>query len=392
MAEQYITCPNCNKKIPLSKALTQQIEDRISAAYEAEQKHREKELASGFKTQLANAKRQAEKKAKEEYGLELSDLQQQVTEQEAKLQEARKQELDLRKQQRELQEREEAMELELTRKIDNERKKIETDTIARFTEEHRAKDIEKDRQLENLKNQIDDLERQAKQGSQQSQGEAVELELEELLRSSFPTDQIEAVGKGIRGADVLQHVYTQSGNCCGTIIWESKNTKAWSDIWLEKLKDDQRASKAEVAALATMILPKGIVHFSRLEGVWVTDFSTVIAVASALRTILSQVAMARLAAEGKSDKMELLYNYLSGTEFKQRVEAIAEPFVSMREDLEHEKRATQASWAKRDKQLERVLQNVSGMYGDMQGIIGKSLPKIDYLELLAPPNDSTDNQ
>jgi hypothetical protein len=376
MAEQYITCPHCQKKIPLTKALTKQIEDRISAEYEAEQKSREKELTSEFKAQLAAAKRQAEKKAKDDYGLEIGDLRQQVADQEAKLEEGRKQELDLRKRQRELQEKEKTVELDVTRRIDDERKKIETETSDRLAEEHRAKDVEKDQQLQDLRRQIEDLKRKAEQGSQQSQGEAVEIELEQ------------PVAKGARGADVVQHVHSSSGHLCGTIIWESKNTKAWSDSWLEKLKDDQRAIRAEVAALASIALPRDVRHFAQVEGVWVTDFSTVVAVAGALRTMLTQVAMTRLAAEGKSDKMEVLYSYLSGSEFKQRVEAIAEPFVDMRDDLEREKRAAQTSWAKRDKQLERVLQNVAGMYGDMQGIIGKSLPRIDYLELPAPKLDA----
>jgi hypothetical protein len=195
------------------------------------------------------------------------------------------------------------------------------------------------------------------------------------------------VAKGIKGADVVQRVNTSSGQSCGTIIWESKNTKTWSDSWIPKLKDDQRALKAEIAVLASMVLPKGISHFANVDGVWVTDFSTVIGVASALRTNLAQVSMARLAAEGKSSKMEVLYAYLSGTEFKQRVEAIVESFVAMNEDLDREKRAMETAWSKREKQIQRVIHSVAGMYGDMQGIIGATLPKIEYLELPAPSDN-----
>jgi hypothetical protein len=319
-------------------------------------------------------------------------LRQQVAEKDEAIEEARKQELELRKRQRELEKKEKALELEVVLKIDEERCKVEEEVASRIVEENRIKDIEREKQLSDLRKQIEDLKRKAEQGSQQTQGEAIELELEDVLRVNFPYDQIEPVGKGIKGADILQRVYTTAGQFCGTIIWESKNTKTWSDGWLEKLKDDQRTAKAEVAAIVTTTLPKDVSHFSCIEGVWVTDFSTVLGVASALRANLSQVAITKLAIEGKSDKMEMIYSYLSGTEFKQRVEAIVESFVSMKDDLEREKRAMESSWAKRDKQIHKVIHNVSGMYGDMQGIIGASLPKIDYLELPSPEDETIESE
>jgi hypothetical protein len=392
MAEQSIVCPHCNKKILLSKALTGQIEEKLRKSFDAELKSREKEIEKDFKEQLATEKRQAEKKAKESLTVELTSLRQQVAEKDEAIEEARKHELDLRKQQRELEKKEKMLELDVARKVDEERQKVEEEVATRIAEDNRAKDLEKEKQLSDLRKQIEDLKRKAEQGSQQTQGEAVELELEDILRVNFPYDQIEPVGKGIKGADILQRVHTSTGQFCGTIIWESKNTKAWSDGWIEKLKDDQRTAKAEIAALATIVLPKDVSHFSCVEGVWVTDFSTVIGVASALRANLSQVAITKLASEGKSDKMEMLYGYLSGTEFKQRVEAIVESFVTMKDDLEREKRAMESTWAKRDKQIHKVIQNVSGMYGDMQGIIGASLPKIDYLELPSPEDDSGESE
>lgn len=392
MAEQSIVCPHCNKKILLSKALTGQIEEKLRKSFDAELRSREREIEKDFKEQLATEKRQAEKKAKESLTVELTSLRQQVAEKDEAIEESRKQELELRKQQRELEKKEKALELDVARKIDEERRKVEEEVASRIVEENRMKDVEKEKQLSDLRKQIEDLKRKAEQGSQQTQGEAFEVELEDLLRVNFPYDQIEPVGKGIKGADILQRVYTTTGQFCGTIIWESKNTKTWSDGWLEKLKDDQRTAKAEVAAIVTTTLPKDVSHFSCIEGVWVTDFSTVLGVASALRANLSQVAVTKLAIEGKSDKMEMIYSYLSGTEFKQRVEAIVESFVSMKDDLEREKRAMESSWAKRDKQIHKVIHNVSGMYGDMQGIIGASLPKIDYLELPSPEDDTAESE
>lgn len=392
MAEQSIICPHCNKKILLSKALTGQIEEKLRKSFDAELRSREKEIEKQFNDQLAAERRQAEKKAKESLAVEIASLRQQVAEKDEAIEEARKHELDLRKQQRELEKKEKMLELEVARKIDEERRRVEEEVAARIAEENRAKDLEKEKQLSDLRKQIEDLKRKAEQGSQQTQGEAIEIELEDILRVNFPYDQIEPVGKGIKGADILQRVYTSTGQFCGTIIWESKNTKSWSDGWIEKLKDDQRTAKAEIAAIATITLPKDVSHFAFIEGVWVTDFSTVIGVASALRANLSQVAITKLAAEGKSDKMEMLYGYLSGTEFKQRVEAIVESFVAMKDDLEREKRAMESVWAKRDKQIQKVIHNVSGMYGDMQGIIGASLPKIEYLELPEPAEGDSLNE
>ncbi len=384
MAEQSILCPHCNKKILLSKALTGQLEEKLRKSFDAELRDHDKEIESDYKQKLAAERRQAEKKARELIAIELAELRQQVSEKDDEIEKARQQELDLRKRQRELERKEQAMELEIIRKLDEERQKVQEEIIAKLSEENYIKDIEKEKQLVDLRKQIEDLKRKAEQGSQQMQGEAVEVELEELLHVTFPYDQIEPVAKGIKGADIIQRVFTSSGQYCGTIVWESKNTKAWSDSWISKLKDDQRALRAEIAVLASVALPKEVTHFANVEGVWVTDFSTVMGAASALRTNLTQVAMTRLAVEGQSGKMEMLYSYLSGTEFKQRVEAIVESFVTMKEDLERERRAVETTWSKREKQIERVIHNVAGMYGDMQGIIGATLPKIEYLELPTP--------
>jgi hypothetical protein len=385
MAEQSIVCPHCKKKILLSKALTGQIEEKLRKDFEAEAKKRETEMENGYNQKLAAAKRQAEKKAKDSLAVDLAELRQQVSEKDDQLEKARGQELGLRKRQRELEDKEKAMDLELARKVDEERRKVEGEVVARLTEENRARDLAKDKKLADLTKEIEDLKRSAEQGSQQTQGEAIEEELERILCANFPYDQIEPVAKGVKGADIVQCVNTSSGQPCGTIIWEAKNTKNWNDEWIPKLKDDQRVLRAEIAVLASMVLPKGISHFANIDGVWVTDFSTVLGVASALRANLTEVALTKFAAEGKSSKMEVLYGYLSGVEFKQRVEAIVESFVSMNEDLAREKRAMETAWSKREKQIQRVIQNVAGMYGDMKGIIGATLPQIESLELPTPP-------
>ncbi|MEW6616793.1 MAG: DUF2130 domain-containing protein [Thermodesulfobacteriota bacterium] len=223
--------------------------------------------------------------------------------------------------------------------------------------------------------------RKAEQGSMQTQGEVLELDLEAHLKICFPVDEIEPVPKGMRGADILQKVYSRSGQHCGAIIWETKHTKAWSDGWLSKLKDDQRDVKAEIAVIVTEALPKGINSFAQLEGVWVTNFMLASSLAEVLREGLIELSQAKLSAIGKNEKVEAIYNYLSGPEFKQKVEAIVEAFKSMKEDLDQEKRAMTRIWAKREKQIERVIMNTAGMYGDMQGIIGATLPQIKILEI-----------
>ena len=373
MTKETIKCPDCGAVIELSEAISHDIEIRLKQQYENE---------------IGKTKKSIEEKAKKEVqeslNLKISDLNEQLEKKTKNLKEAQKQELELRKRQRELEEKEEKLELELSRKIDAERQKIIQKTSKEFEETHRLKDAEKDKQLDDMKKQIDELKRKAEQGSQQMQGEVLELELEESLKEEFPFDDIEPVSKGVKGGDIIQTVKTQSGRICGKILWETKRTKNWSDSWIQKLKDDQRDAKADLAILASESLPKGFHHFRLISGVWVTDILSAISLALALRVVLIQVARERETQVGKKEKMEIAYNYLTGQEFRNRVEAIVESFTAMKVDLEAERRAMLKIWAKREKQMERVISNAAGMHGDLQEIAGSSLPTIKILEL---PND-----
>jgi hypothetical protein len=243
--------------------------------------------------------------------------------------------------------------------------------------------MEKEQTITSMQKQIEDLKRRAEQGSQQLQGEVQELELESLLRAKFPLDTIEPVPKGEHGGDMLQRIHGPLGQTCGTILWEAKRTKNWSDSWLVKLREDQRAAKAEIAVLVTQALPKDLETFDLVDGVWVTPPRTALPVALALRQMLSEVALARQSTEGQQTKMEMVYQYLTGPRFRQRVQAIVEAFSSMREDLDKEKKAIMKQWAKREEQTDRVLQATVGMYGDLQGIAGRTLQEIEGLELKA---------
>lgn len=376
MIEQSVVCPYCGKKIPLTQALTHSIEESLR-----------KEFDKTLTGERASIERAARKRAEDALAHELKDVKADLTEKAVLLEDARKQELALRKRQRELEERERTLGLEVERKLDGERAKVREDVLVKVAEEHRLHDREKNKQLEDMRKQIEELRRKAEQGSQQAQGEVQELELEEVLRASFRFDEIEPVAKGVRGADVIQRVVSFSRKSCGSILWESKRTKAWSDSWIAKLKDDQRAAKSDIGVIVSSNLPKGISRFGCVDGVWVTDLLSLVGLGTALRASIVQVAQAKSALAGKGEKMELIYQYLSGAEFRHRVEAIVESFVTMKGELDAEKRSMERMWAKREKQIQRVIHNTSGMYGDLQGLIGVSLLPIPLLEM-SPAQDT----
>jgi len=225
VTKETIKCPECGEVIELSEAISHDIEIRLKQQYENEIGKTRKSIEE-----------KAKKEVQESFNIKISDLNEQLEEKTKNLKEAQKQELELRKRQRELVEKEEKLELELSRKIDAERQKIIQKTSKEFEETHRLKDAEKDKQLDDMKRQIDELKRKAEQGSQQMQGEVLELELEESLKEEFPFDVIEPVAKGVKGGDIIQTVKTQSGRICGKILWETKRTKNWSESWIQKLK------------------------------------------------------------------------------------------------------------------------------------------------------------
>ncbi len=273
-----------------------------------------------------------------------------------------------------------AFELEKQRQLDAERDKIREDAQKKAEEDMHLKILEKDKQLQDAMKANLELQRKLQQGSQQTQGEVLELELEELLKGWFTHDTIEPVPKGINGADVMQKVISNSGQQCGSIAWESKHTKAWSEQWVSKLKEDQRKIGADVAVIVTEMLPKDIKNFAYRDGVWIADQNSIFGLATALRIQLIQTTTIKLANVGKNEKMEVLYGYLSGTEFRHKVEAIVEAFVGMKQDLEKERRAMTRIWAKREKQIEQVVTNTAGMYGDVQGLLGTAIQPIAALE------------
>jgi hypothetical protein len=386
MAEQAISCPSCGKKIPLTRALRAEIESSVKEQYEETLASRERELRTEFaertKADLERAANEAARAAEKKTSQELSELKAQLSDQSRELEERRKLELTMRKRERELERAKDDLELTVERKLAEERAHLVAEAQKSVTDQHRLKDAEKERQLLEMRRQIEDLKRKAEQGSQQLQGEAGEDTIELMLRTAFPCDDINPVAQGVRGADIHQVVTDSRGRRAGAILWECKNAKNWSDSWIEKLKADQRSLRADVSVLVTAALPKGCCRFTLIDDVLVTDFTCAGPVAALLRSNLVQVAQARNAALNKGEKLELLHRYLSGIEFRQRVEAIVESFERMREDLDQERRAAERQWARRTKQIESVMFNISGMYGDLQGLV-PSLPTIRRLELPA---------
>lgn len=240
---------------------------------------------------------------------------------------------------------------------------------------------EKDKLIADAQRQVEEMKRKMEQGSQQLQGEVQELEMEALLRAKFSRDTIEPVPKGEHGGDALHRVLGPLGQVCGTILWESKRTKNWSDGWLAKIREDQRAAKAELAIIVSQVLPKDVETFDLIDGVWVTSPRCAIPVAIALRHSLVELASARQAGEGQQTKMEMVYQYFTGPRFRHRIQAIVEKFGDMQEDLDKERKALTKQWAKREEQIRGVIEATAGMYGDLQGIAGKTLQEIEGLDM-----------
>lgn len=417
-APTVIVCPYCKREIPLDQAITHQITEKLRKEFEDQAALREGELKakeealreqakalrkakeeqekalaaaveklkSDYETRMAEEKKRLEeaarKKAESDLSTELAAMREDIEEKKQKLKEFAERELQLRKEKTKLEEDRQRLELDVQQKLDEERARIREETAKQIAEQHRLKDVEKDRHIEALKTQIDELQRKVEQGPGE-RGEALEWVLETTLREHFRHDIIEPVPRGMRGADVIQKVCTMSGQVCGTIIWESKRVKTWSDGWIEKLKEDQREAKADIAALASTVLPKGVSGITTMNGVWVTDYSLTVGLALALRYALLETASVRVGLEGRKEKLEMLFEYLSGSEFRQQIEGIVEAFVSMKRDLDAEKRAMEKIWAKREKQIEKVVKNTSRMYGSLQGIVGSTLPELKALELKA---------
>ena len=312
---------------------------------------------------------------------ELADLQLVLKAREDKLAEAQQAQAELIRKQHELDDAKREINLTVEKRVqavltsERDKAKLEAE------EGLKLRLAEKEEKIASMQRQVEELKRKAEQGSERLQGEVQELALEATLRAKFPRDLIEPVPKGEFGGDVLQRVIGPLDQRCGTILWESKRTKNWTDIWLAKLREDQRKAKADIALIITNALPKGVHTFGHVDGVWVTQQQCAVPVAIALRQSLIEIAAVRQASVGQHTNMEIMYQYLIGPRFRQRLEAIVEKFSDMQDDLDRERKAMTRLWAKREEQIRGVIEAMAGMYGDLQVIAGKALMEIDGIAL-----------
>ena len=412
MAEPTVVCPQCRTEIKLTESLAAPLLESVRRDYDQRLTQKDTDIAKREKLlneraetlekakqsldqqveqklQLERSRIAAEEQRKAKLAMdndldqkskEISTLQEVLKQRDTKLAEAQKAQAELIRKERELDDAKRELDLTIEKRVQADLSSERDKAKKEAEEELKLKVMEKDQTITAMQRQIEDLKRRAEQGSQQLQGEVQELELEALLAAKFPRDTIQPVAKGEFGGDVLHRVFGPTNQICGTILWESKRTKNWSDGWLPKLREDQRAAKAEIAIIISQALPKDIETFGFVDGVWVADPKVALPVAMSLRQTLIEVACARQASEGQQTKMEMVYGYLTGPRFRQRVQAIVEAFSSMRDDLDREKKAITRQWAKREEQIDRVMNATVGMYGDLQGIAGKTLQEIEGLE------------
>jgi hypothetical protein len=341
-----------------------------------EKKKLEEELQDAIRKKLAG-----------DYENQLKMLQQNAADTEEKLKEARKKELEFLQKEQQLKNKEEELQITLQKQLLEEREKLkeqlqkeETERLSLKEQEYQLRMKELEKQLDDQKKLAEEMRRKSEQGSMQLQGEVQELMLEELLQATFPFDKIEEVGKGVRGADCTQVVRNQFGNEAGKIIYESKRTKDFSNEWIEKLKADMRTLGADVAVIVTQAFPKDMDRFGEKDGVYICSFAEVRSVALLLRNALLEIADAKKSQDNKGDKMHMLYDYLTGSEFGEQWKAIREGFLSMKMSIQREKDAMEKLWKAREKQLEKVLLNAAHIKGSVEGIAGADAINLNLLE------------
>lgn len=373
-----IICPHCKKPIPLTEAISAQIDQKYRQIYRQRLEQDRQKMEQIMRENLT-------KKIRDEMSLELKDKANEVEELRKQNKGLQEQLLELNRLIRQLKQESEQKRLELEKKLAQEEEKIRQEEQKRIAQEYQLKILEKEKKLADALKLVDEYKRKLEQGSQQLQGEVQELALEEILKREFPYDEIREVPKGVEGADVLQIVKNQNGRICGTIVWESKRTKTWNESWILKLKEDQRRVKAEMAVIISSVLPDGVKNFTQKNGVWVGSFDSIVGLAMILRQSLIEITSIKASLVGREEKKEILWNYLTSIEFRQRIEAVYDAYTQLMDDLRREKDWFRKKWAKQEKNIEKVAENILGVHGDLQAIVGRSLPEIEQLAQLPKP-------
>jgi len=396
-----IKCPKCGNEFGIEDSFSEEYKQKLEAEKaelrsqmvnfkkekEDELQKKTKEFQQREKEIQLTIEQNLRKSITSDFEMKLRLLEQNNRDAEERLKQSRQKELEYLQKEQELKNKEEELEISVQRRLQEERTKlseeirlIEEQKVATKETEYQLRMREMEKQIEDQKKLVEEMRRKAEQGSMQLQGEAQELLLEEIIQEQFPYDLVEEVGKGAEGADCIQTIRNGLGKDCGRIIYESKRAKNWSNHWLEKLKNDMRTKKADVAILVTQAYPKDMDRFGIKDGIWICSFKEVIGLSSALREGLIKVYEANKNQENRGDKMQLLYDFLTGTEFRQQIEAIVEGFVGLRNAITKERIQMEKIWKERERQLDKVLLSTSGMYGSIKGIAGTSISDIPLLE------------
>jgi hypothetical protein len=394
-----IKCPNCAHEFPLEEAVSEEYKKELREQMVTYKKQKEEEIArkekewqsqlqkkdTDFAQQIKSEKEKLTQQLEEslrktiasDFENELRMLKQNNKDNEEKLKSARQKELEFLQKEQALKTKEEELELSVQKKLQSEREKLSEEIRKLEAQKAEAKETEMQMRMKELEKQLEDqkklaeeMRRKAEQGSMQLQGEVQELALEEMLRTAFPFDMVNEVGKGVKGADCIQTVRNNFGQECGKIIYESKRTNAFASDWIEKLKADMRNLGADVAVIVTKTMPKEMDSFGIKEGVWICSFSEVKALTGVLRDGIIRLHTAAKNNENKGDKMHLLYDYLTSNEFAEQWKAMREGFMSMRLSIQKERDAMEKLWKAREKQLEKVLLNAAHIRGSIEGISG----------------------
>ncbi len=407
-----VKCPNCSHSFPIEEVMAEEYKNELRKKMlefqkkkdeeikkkdddflkkEQEFLQKEKQQAAAFQQKFENEKASFQKQLEEnlrksiatDFENQLQMLQNSNKDNEEKLKLSRQKELEYLKKEAELKNKEADLEIVMLRRLQEERNSLADQIRKQEIEKNQIKDTENqlkfkeyEKQIEDQKKLVDEMKRKAEQGSMQLQGEVQELIVEELLTSNFPFDIISEVGKGIRGADCIQTIRNGSGQECGKIIYESKRTKDFAGDWIEKLKKDKIAVGADVAVIVTQCYPKGMDCFGEKDGVWICSFEELKAVAFVLRDGITKLYTATKSQENRGDKMHMLYDYLTSSEFSSQWNAISEGFMSMKMSIQSERNAMERMWKSREKQLEKVLLNAVHISGSVEGIAGKDVVKL----------------
>lgn len=404
-----IKCPNCGNEFPLEEAVSEEFkkelreqmkdyvkkkEDEFSkkeGEWQQQLQKKDNEFARQLQSEKIKLQQQLEESLRKTISADFENkvlmLEQNNKSSEEKLKEARQKELDYLKREQELKNKEAELEITTQRRLQEERSKLSEIIRKEEAERNSLKETEfllklreKDEKIDAIQRKAEEMQKRIEQGSMQSQGEAQELLLEEMLKDYFPFDVITEVGKGIRGADCIQTVRNNFGQECGKIIYESKRTAAFSNEWVEKLKVDMRSTNAYVAVIVTHSMPKDMGRFGEKDGVWICGFTEAKLVASILRDSIIKVYEANKMLDNVSDKKEQLYKYMTGNEFRQKWEAIIDAYFTMQKQLTKEKARTTKEWSEREKHLESMMKNAVGFIGDIKGIGGLEIKDIKLLE------------